>query len=912
MLVLPPLARGGVLLWTQTLIQAAALTLFFITLAKQLFRPGKFPLPPLLTWPLLTLIGLILIAGWLSCDPMRSFEAVAMFASYLLVFLVSLAVVETRKQEMALAYVLIGSAGLVAGIALLEAVGMKLPFWIFLGRDHHTGLAGPFGNHNHFAGYLEMTLPMVIGVMLARPGSREFQVLMIGVLAFLTATLGLSLSRGGMISILCAFVFMGACLKRQKLDWKRYKLFILIPVLCLLVMTLLDTRVSQRMGTLVQGVQSMAFRQKVWQSSLDLVRENPWKGTGPGTFARAVIARNPAGFNFLPQHAHNDWLEFTTETGIGFLIIAVWLVFAFFKTGRQKLKSSSCQARGITLGAMGGVVAILVHSLYDFNLHIPSNALTFSVLAALALSPVKKRRWPGPKPILVRPALPNGFKILGASLIGIGYAGLVAWLGLLMGSRYAFDQGRLHIKTHDYPGAVSYFLNAKKILSRTDKMGKPALQITRPDRVRIHIQLAKALNMKARSTPSGQMAQQDLEQAKRYLNTALKLDPENYRANSWMARTLAMLSQDPIDFYEKAAFLRPTGIAIHYDLIRHLHQRGLKQKIPELAFHIAMIYPAYAEKLLKAPFCNRTVKERIRAGLKRAVQENTTPRFALIHLSNMALEEGAIKDAARYYGKALTHRPQDNFAQHQIHLGMLLLRSGQGQKAERAFISGLKTSQNFANDLDLIRGIYKKQGRPEAFIRFVSHLESTLYPSRDIDLAKAACLVEMNRIKAAQKSLTLFLQKGEDARAYNLLSVIAQRRKDWDAMAVAAQKAVALTPENSSYWHRLAWARSSQGRLDQAEQAADRSVLAAEAPNYWYHVQRADIRIRRNRFEKALEDAALAGALASNRPLPEYLMARAWLGAGQKNKALEHITRALILDPENQTFIWFKKRCKAP
>ncbi len=131
-------------------------------------------------------------------------------------------------------------------------------------------------------------------------------------------------------------------------------------------------------------------------------------------------------------------------------------------------------------------------------------------------------------------------------------------------------------------------------------------------------------------------------------------------------------------------------------------------------------------------------------------------------------------------------------------------------------------------------------------------------------------------------------------------------------MAEAAQKAVALTPENSGYWHRLAWARSSQGRLDEAEQAADRSVLAAEAPNYWYHVQRADIRIRRNRFEKALEDAALAGALASNRPLPEYLMARAWLGAGQKNRALEHITRALILDPKNQTFIRFKQRCKVP
>jgi hypothetical protein len=41
----------------------------------------------------------------------------------------------------------------------------------------------------------------------------------------------------------------------------------------------------------------------------------------------------------------------------------------------------------MTLGGMGGITAILIHSIVDFNLHIPANAILFSVLAALVMAP---------------------------------------------------------------------------------------------------------------------------------------------------------------------------------------------------------------------------------------------------------------------------------------------------------------------------------------------------------------------------------------------------------------------------------------------------------------------------------------------------------------------------------------------
>jgi O-antigen ligase len=80
--------------------------------------------------------------------------------------------------------------------------------------------------------------------------------------------------------------------------------------------------------------------------------------------------------------AHNDYLHFISEAGLPLIAIIAWMMIALYRKGFQKLKNPSRLVRGVTLGAMSGITAILVHSIFDFNLHIPANALLFTVLAA--------------------------------------------------------------------------------------------------------------------------------------------------------------------------------------------------------------------------------------------------------------------------------------------------------------------------------------------------------------------------------------------------------------------------------------------------------------------------------------------------------------------------------------------------
>ena len=64
------------------------------------------------------------------------------------------------------------------------------------------------------------------------------------------------------------------------------------------------------------------------------------------------------------------------------------MIIALYRKGFKKLKNPSRLVRGITLGAMSGISAILFHSVADFNLHIPANALLFAILAALVVAPL--------------------------------------------------------------------------------------------------------------------------------------------------------------------------------------------------------------------------------------------------------------------------------------------------------------------------------------------------------------------------------------------------------------------------------------------------------------------------------------------------------------------------------------------
>jgi tetratricopeptide (TPR) repeat protein len=143
----------------------------------------------------------------------------------------------------------------------------------------------------------------------------------------------------------------------------------------------------------------------------------------------------------LPRFAHNDYLHVFAELGLpGFVIILVlaWLIVS---KGLNQFHSH------LHLGATCGVIAILVHSMVDFNLHLSSNALLFAFLTAICLSD-------------------KSFKIHSKFVVPIGAAVLIALVVIvprhltLKETGNLLERGRAYIDTKEYSKAITCFSKA--------------------------------------------------------------------------------------------------------------------------------------------------------------------------------------------------------------------------------------------------------------------------------------------------------------------------------------------------------------------------------------------------------------------------------------------------------------------
>jgi len=137
---------------------------------------------------------------------------------------------------------------------------------------------------------------------------------------------------------------------------------------------------------------SLYGRLLAWQGTIEMIKANPLNGVGPGNYSKAFRGFQPPGLTTPYIFAHSDYLQFISEIGILLIPVIAWLIYSLFAHGFSKIKQAGQQMSGITLGAMGGIIAILVYSVSDFNLHIPANALLFTVLAAIVAAPGTEKK----------------------------------------------------------------------------------------------------------------------------------------------------------------------------------------------------------------------------------------------------------------------------------------------------------------------------------------------------------------------------------------------------------------------------------------------------------------------------------------------------------------------------------------
>jgi O-antigen ligase len=254
---------------------------------------------------------------------------------------------------------------------------------------------GTYVNRNHFAGFLELALPFALAGSLALARGRRGKPLSIRLALMACLGLGVaalifiaaldSLSRMGFLACLTGLLVVGVLeIPTRRRLWLGGALVLAVAAA---LIWLPSDALSERLKSLsAPGEISSVTRLAVWTDTLRLIRSYPVFGCGLGAYQSAFYGfQTEAPLNTV-DHAHNDYLQLVAELGLaGVLIVAAGLLALLYITVRAFRKADSV-ARYVSISSLAALAAILLHSLVDFNLYIPANALAVAWIAGMAVS----------------------------------------------------------------------------------------------------------------------------------------------------------------------------------------------------------------------------------------------------------------------------------------------------------------------------------------------------------------------------------------------------------------------------------------------------------------------------------------------------------------------------------------------
>jgi O-antigen ligase len=299
-----------------------------------------------------------------------------------------------------------------AGLALFSIIqhfAWNGNFYWFRPNTQSVSPFGPFANHNHFAGHMEMLALIPLGLLAGKAIPRDRRLLYGYAAALMGVAVVMSLSRAGMIALCASILFvalwgLSASEHEAKPTERKHSSRPILSgrlgavvkgvgaVACVVLAIALgiawtgaDPVINRVVGSTDSAAQESFYSSRgwIWSDTITLISANPITGVGLGAYETAYPVYSKSDGTLLVNYAHNDYLQILADGGIIGGALAVWLLVLLWRSLRQGAKSRDTLVRGLSLGFGASLFAILVHSIFDFNLQIPANTFLFLMISTL-------------------------------------------------------------------------------------------------------------------------------------------------------------------------------------------------------------------------------------------------------------------------------------------------------------------------------------------------------------------------------------------------------------------------------------------------------------------------------------------------------------------------------------------------
>lgn len=310
---------------------------------------ATFPNARALRWPMLAFVLVSLLSALASSDRLISFNTLPRLAVFLLVP-VSAMLIDTVWWER-----------LVVGLAVATGILAVWGIVQFLhgADDLENRIHGPLAHYMLYSGWLLLAVLVLLARVVLLPDRRALALLppaLLGIVALI-----LTYTRNAWVGLVVGLLLLAAV-------WRR-RLLLIYPLLALVTWVAAPRPVLDRMISTFDLRQHANYdRLCMWASGLEMVRDHPWLGLGPGMVPQLYpLYRLDDAPRWRVPHLHNNLLQIAAERGLPALAAYLWLIGAFFTVtwrGLPGLHGAELAAVASTLVA---VVGITIAGLFEYN-----------------------------------------------------------------------------------------------------------------------------------------------------------------------------------------------------------------------------------------------------------------------------------------------------------------------------------------------------------------------------------------------------------------------------------------------------------------------------------------------------------------------------------------------------------------
>jgi len=400
-----PLLMGGTRVWSQSIVLALGLVVAVFVAAKTIVEKkasSEF------------FAADVFVAGFVFYILFHYFKAPSEYVArlelmnvglYATCFYAASRHLPSSKHALALAVwvVVIASAEAFYGIAQWYRGSPFVLFDVVRAAQYGGRAGGTYQCPNHFAGYLEMGLAIALPLVLFSKFNRVAKCFLAVAVLLMLWALGLSFSRGGWLAtggMIAVFIVLTVW-RNKRIQWWLPAVVGVAVFMAGAAAYFASDKIRSRFDSITTG---QDCRHLIYADAVKLVGSHMVLGTGPSTFQymhpRVQIKPDASRSvsNLRATYTHCDYLNLLCDYGlVGGALAGGFLIGLVSALHRQRSRIERRNDVALWAGSCLVLAVILLHSVVDFNLHIPSNALTFFVLVGL--------------PFAIRTHLPDGCEV---------------------------------------------------------------------------------------------------------------------------------------------------------------------------------------------------------------------------------------------------------------------------------------------------------------------------------------------------------------------------------------------------------------------------------------------------------------------------------------------------------------------